>query len=258
MDVYLDQLLDNARYEKEAATSLVQDPESGVIRKTAKSSSVVGMISRIFLQSFTLTFLAEWGDRSQLATIILAAREDVVGVAVGGVLGHSLCTGLAVLGGRMIAQRISVRTGEITYSDWRSGVPVVRNHSVIPRPKRRVTRNSIRLQLYDRVPQIKKTVMKGIFHQFLCINSLHHSEIFWYTLDSKLRTTQPSFNHNKALNPVTKPATHNPAATFSSNITDSIHTIKGNHIIQQPLFLATSPTPSIPSKAITSSSSHFF
>nr|CAD7267655.1 unnamed protein product [Timema shepardi] len=97
-------------YEKEAATSLVQDPESGVIRKTAKSSSVVGMISRIFLQSFTLTFLAEWGDRSQLATIILAAREDVVGVAVGGVLGHSLCTGLAVMGGRMIAQRISVRT----------------------------------------------------------------------------------------------------------------------------------------------------
>nr|CAD7402877.1 unnamed protein product [Timema cristinae] len=99
-------------YEKEAATSLVQDPESGVIRKTAKSSSVVGMISRIFIQSFTLTFLAEWGDRSQLATIILAAREDVVGVAVGGVLGHSLCTGLAVMGGRMIAQRISVRTDQ--------------------------------------------------------------------------------------------------------------------------------------------------
>nr|CAD7446923.1 unnamed protein product [Timema bartmani] len=40
----------------------------------------------------------------------LAANKDVVGVAVGGVLGHSLCTGLAVMGGRMIAQRISVRT----------------------------------------------------------------------------------------------------------------------------------------------------
>nr|CAD7412373.1 unnamed protein product [Timema poppensis] len=34
----------------------------------------------------------------------------------------------------------------------------------------------------------------------------------------------PSFNHNKALSPVTKPATHHPAATFSSNITNSIHT----------------------------------
>lgn len=30
----------------------------------------------------------------------------------GGILGHILCTGLAVLGGRMIAQKISVRTGK--------------------------------------------------------------------------------------------------------------------------------------------------
>ena len=41
---------------------------------------------------------------------VLAAREDVYGVCVGGVLGHALCTGLAVLGGRIIATRISVRT----------------------------------------------------------------------------------------------------------------------------------------------------
>ncbi|KAK2835862.1 hypothetical protein Q5P01_016346 [Channa striata] len=67
-------------------------------------------ISPVFIQAFTLTFLAEWGDRSQLTTIILAAREDPFGVAVGGTLGHCLCTGLAVIGGRMIAQKISVRT----------------------------------------------------------------------------------------------------------------------------------------------------
>ena len=40
--------------------------------------------------------------------------QDVVGVTIGGTLGHCLCTGLAVLGGRMIAQRISVRTGMFT------------------------------------------------------------------------------------------------------------------------------------------------
>ncbi|PWA14368.1 hypothetical protein CCH79_00011190 [Gambusia affinis] len=68
------------------------------------------LISPIFIQAFTLTFLAEWGDRSQLTTIILAAREDPFGVAVGGTVGHCLCTGLAVIGGRMIAQKISVRT----------------------------------------------------------------------------------------------------------------------------------------------------
>uniref|UniRef100_A0A8C5YAK3 GDT1 family protein n=1 Tax=Microcebus murinus TaxID=30608 RepID=A0A8C5YAK3_MICMU len=36
--------------------------------------------------------------------------EDPYGVAVGGTVGHCLCTGLAVIGGRMIAQKISVRT----------------------------------------------------------------------------------------------------------------------------------------------------
>ncbi|XP_008209136.1 transmembrane protein 165 [Nasonia vitripennis] len=96
-------------FEKETSTTLVQDPETGVIRKSQKTSAFM-LLSRIFLQAFSLTFLAEWGDRSQITTIILAAREDVYGVVIGGVLGHSFCTGLAVLGGRMIAQRISVRT----------------------------------------------------------------------------------------------------------------------------------------------------
>lgn len=36
--------------------------------------------------------------------------QNIFGVIVGGVIGHSICTGLAVLGGRMIAQKISVRT----------------------------------------------------------------------------------------------------------------------------------------------------
>ena len=59
-----------------------------------------------------LTFVAEWGDRSQLTTIILAARENVTGVILGGILGHSICTGIAVVFGRLLAQRISVRTGK--------------------------------------------------------------------------------------------------------------------------------------------------
>jgi putative Ca2+/H+ antiporter (TMEM165/GDT1 family) len=75
-----------------------------------KEPSVISFVGKIFVQAFTMTFLAEWGDRSQIATVILAAREDVYGVCVGGVLGHALCTGLAVVGGRMIATKISVRT----------------------------------------------------------------------------------------------------------------------------------------------------
>uniref|UniRef100_A0A2M4CH13 Putative dual specificity protein kinase splb isoform x2 n=2 Tax=Anopheles darlingi TaxID=43151 RepID=A0A2M4CH13_ANODA len=89
----------------------VQDAESGTNRRSSRPHNVaLKMLFRIFAQAFTMTFLAEWGDRSQLTTIILSARENVYGVIAGGVIGHSICTGLAVIGGRMIAQRISVRT----------------------------------------------------------------------------------------------------------------------------------------------------
>eukprot|EP00793_Prasinoderma_coloniale_P003796 PRCOL_00003173-RA len=63
----------------------------------------------VFVRAFSLTFLAEWGDRSQLATITLAADSDPLGVTLGGVVGHALCTGLAVLGGRAFASAISER-----------------------------------------------------------------------------------------------------------------------------------------------------
>ena len=68
-----------------------------------------GIVSPILLQAFTLTFLAEWGDRSQIATIGLAASSDPVGVTIGGVVGHAVCTGAAVIGGRHMAEHISER-----------------------------------------------------------------------------------------------------------------------------------------------------
>jgi putative Ca2+/H+ antiporter (TMEM165/GDT1 family) len=57
-----------------------------------------------------LTFLAEWGDRTQIATVTLAASNDAIGVTLGAIVGHTICTVVAVMGGRLIAGRISERT----------------------------------------------------------------------------------------------------------------------------------------------------
>lgn len=89
---------------------ITADPEAGNAKKAKAGAFKV--LFRIFLQAFTMTFVAEWGDRSQITTIILSARENLLGVITGGVIGHAICTGIGVLGGRMIAQKISVRTGK--------------------------------------------------------------------------------------------------------------------------------------------------
>jgi len=66
-------------------------------------------IFKLFVNCFSMTFIAEWGDRSQLATIVLAGLNDVRGVILGGCLGHAICTGGAVLVGTLIAKFISAR-----------------------------------------------------------------------------------------------------------------------------------------------------
>eukprot|EP01042_Synura_sphagnicola_P011768 gene11768-15003_t len=54
----------------------------------AKEASKINEHLKVFTQAFTLTFLAEWGDRSQIATIAFAASQNPYGVVVGGLVGH--------------------------------------------------------------------------------------------------------------------------------------------------------------------------
>jgi len=63
----------------------------------------------VFVQAFVLTFLGEWGDRSQIATIALGAAHNVYLVTAGTVIGHSCCTALAVIGGQYLSTKISVK-----------------------------------------------------------------------------------------------------------------------------------------------------
>jgi Ca2+/H+ antiporter, TMEM165/GDT1 family len=71
------------------------------------------LMSNVMIEAFTMTFLAEWGDRSQITTISLAAVQNALGVTVGGCIGHIACTGAAVLGGKQLASVIDERTVNI-------------------------------------------------------------------------------------------------------------------------------------------------
>ena len=72
------------------------------------------LLSPAWVQTFIMTFLGEWGDRSQIATIAMAAGQDYWWVSGGAVAGHAICTGVAVIGGRAIAGRVSLRIGEFS------------------------------------------------------------------------------------------------------------------------------------------------
>ncbi|KAL8686771.1 MAG: hypothetical protein Q9218_006876 [Villophora microphyllina] len=67
------------------------------------------LLSPAWVQTFIMTFLGEWGDRSQIATIAMAAGQDYWWVTGGAVSGHAICTAAAVIGGRAIAGRVSLR-----------------------------------------------------------------------------------------------------------------------------------------------------
>lgn len=70
---------------------------------------ILHYVSFVFLETFTMTFVGEWGDKSQISTILLAAKENAMVVICGSTIGYALCTIIAVLGGSVIASVISAR-----------------------------------------------------------------------------------------------------------------------------------------------------
>ncbi|KDQ52950.1 hypothetical protein JAAARDRAFT_39667 [Jaapia argillacea MUCL 33604] len=89
------------------AKTLSHSPLHGIAEGTRNLCSF--LLGPVFVQAFILTFLGEWGDRSQIATIALGAAHNVYLVTLGTVVGHSCCTALAVIGGRYVSTKISVK-----------------------------------------------------------------------------------------------------------------------------------------------------
>jgi Ca2+/H+ antiporter, TMEM165/GDT1 family len=85
--------------EREAAVAVAQ-AEANLKKKTPFA---------ICLESFVLVFMGELGDRTQITTITLAATNNALGITLGSIVGHGICTAIAVMGGKLIAGHISER-----------------------------------------------------------------------------------------------------------------------------------------------------
>lgn len=121
------------RHKSRSSLNRLPSPPESVSSSSSRGSSprpnrgwntvVVGLhnlfsllLSPAWVQTFAMTFLGEWGDRSQIATIAMAAGQDYWWVTIGAISGHGICTAAAVIGGRAIAGKVSMRVGMFSLS----------------------------------------------------------------------------------------------------------------------------------------------
>ena len=104
-------LSDSEDEDYQAARKRSKKGDSGSLSEGVQNLAGL-VLSPAWVQTFVMTFLGEWGDRSQIATIAMAAGQDYWWVTMGTIFGHSICTAGAVIGGRFLAAKISVRNGK--------------------------------------------------------------------------------------------------------------------------------------------------
>jgi putative Ca2+/H+ antiporter (TMEM165/GDT1 family) len=86
--------------EKEDAEKAVEEITSDQMRRSALAAIV---------QTFSLVFAAEIGDRSFLSTIALSAALNPFAVSLGAIAAHGAATGVAVVGGAAMSKYLSER-----------------------------------------------------------------------------------------------------------------------------------------------------
>eukprot|EP00171_Calliarthron_tuberculosum_P009950 IDg9950t1 len=68
---------------------------------------------RVVSETSSLVFFAEWGDKSMLATVALAAAKSPLGVIVGGITGHLIASIIAVVSGSILGRFISEKNARL-------------------------------------------------------------------------------------------------------------------------------------------------
>ena len=91
---------DNSGIEEE------KEEAEETVTKLTEAEKRENVLSRI-VQTFTVVFAAEIGDRSFLSTIALSAANSPVAVATGAIAAHASATGVAVLGGALLSKYLS-------------------------------------------------------------------------------------------------------------------------------------------------------
>ena len=87
---------------------------SPLITTPSTESKICKPSNNVMMQVFIMIFFAEWGDRSQVSTILLAGTNPVFAVFLGGCVGYFLTSLLAVLAGSFLASKVSPKMMTIT------------------------------------------------------------------------------------------------------------------------------------------------